>query len=123
MSPLDSRLSSGGKRSTPDRFTTVLGQESPGVRVGLGDVGVCSSVSSSRAQTVMVTVIVSMTLDALIGRCILYFSSVAPLSLGSYHLVNFSFQMCCPAVEKTLSIGALEAGIIRRSQATGARDG
>ena len=43
--------------------------------------------------TVMVTVIVSMTLDALIGRCILYFSSVAPLSLGSYHLVDFAFQM------------------------------
>ena len=52
--------------------------------------------------TVMVTVIVSMTLDALFGICILYFSSVAPLSLGSYHFGRFRFpDVICPAVEKT----------------------
>lgn len=74
----------------------------------------------------MITVIVCMTLDALIARCILYFSSVGPLFLGSYYLGPFSLfrfpDVICPAVKKTLSIGTLEAGIIRKSQATGARD-
>ena len=51
-----------------------------------------------------------------------FFSSTSLSRFLSFSQFQFP-DVICPAVEKTLSIGALEAGIIRRSQATGARDG